>query len=147
MPYRKWAEQGFLEVCEGNVIDYREVKARLIWGVRTFDLREICFDPYNLRQLSTQLTDEGYDALRFGRDTLPFPNHLRKFLNWWRRASFGMVVIQFCVGMPPVYPPRRAMIALCSLNRSGRRTPRGSTGFLRRLTRWRAQCFLFPSLL
>ena len=37
MPYRTWAEQGFLELCEGNVIDYREVKARLIWGVQTFD--------------------------------------------------------------------------------------------------------------
>ena len=72
MLYRTWAEQGFLELCQGNVIDYREVKARLIWGVQTFDLREICFDPYNSRQLSTQLIDEGYTCveIRQGYGTL-----------------------------------------------------------------------------
>jgi phage terminase large subunit-like protein len=77
MPYRTWAEQGFLELCVGNVIDYREVKARLIWGVQTFDLREICFDPYNSRQLSTQLIDEGYECveIRQGYATLSEPSN------------------------------------------------------------------------
>ena len=76
MPYRTWADQGFLELCDGNVIDYREVKARLIWGVQTFDRREICFDPYNSRQLSTQLIDEGYECveIRQGYATLSEPS-------------------------------------------------------------------------
>jgi phage terminase large subunit-like protein len=76
MPYRRWADQGFLELSAGNVIDYREVKARLIWGAKMFDLREICLDPYNSRQLSTQLIDEGYECveIRQGYATLSEPS-------------------------------------------------------------------------
>jgi phage terminase large subunit-like protein len=76
MPYRRWADEGYLELSTGNVIDYREVKARLIWGSRKFDLREICFDPYNSRQLSTQLMDEGYECveIRQGYATLSEPS-------------------------------------------------------------------------
>lgn len=76
MPYRTWAEQGWLELSPGNVIDYREVKARLVWGAQMFDQREICFDPYNSRQLSTQLIDEGYECveIRQGYATLSEPS-------------------------------------------------------------------------
>jgi len=75
MPYRTWAEVGFLELCEGNVIDYRDVKARLVWGAQLFDLQEICLDPWNSRQLSTQLIDEGYECveIRQGYATLSEP--------------------------------------------------------------------------
>jgi len=60
VPYREWAEQGFLEICEGDVIDYRDVGERLAWGASMFDLQEMCFDRYNSRQLSTKLTEHGY---------------------------------------------------------------------------------------
>lgn len=72
MPYRSWAEQGFLELCPGNVIDYRDVKARLEWGARMFDLQEICFDPWNSRQISVPMVEEGYQCaeIRQGMQTL-----------------------------------------------------------------------------
>jgi phage terminase large subunit-like protein len=75
MPYRAWAEQGFLELAEGDAIDYRDVKARLIWGAQMFDLKEICFDPWNSKQISTQLIDEGYECVevRQGYATLSEP--------------------------------------------------------------------------
>jgi phage terminase large subunit-like protein len=60
VPYRKWAEDGFLELCEGEVIDYRLIKARIEWGARMFDLQEIAFDPWNSRQLTAPLIEEGY---------------------------------------------------------------------------------------
>lgn len=63
MPYMAWAEQGFLELCEGNVIDYRDVKARLEWGARMFDLKEICFDPHEARQISVPLIEDGYECI------------------------------------------------------------------------------------
>src|SRR6202030_2594295 len=31
MPYARWADEGFLELSPGDVIDYRDVKARLEW--------------------------------------------------------------------------------------------------------------------
>jgi len=60
MPYRDWAAKGFLELSPGSVIDYRDVKARLEWGARMFDLREICFDPHEARQISVPLIEAGY---------------------------------------------------------------------------------------
>jgi phage terminase large subunit-like protein len=67
MPYRTWAEQGFLELCKGDVIDYRDVKARLLWGAQMFDIPEMCFDRYNSREMSAQLIDEGYECVEIGQ--------------------------------------------------------------------------------
>lgn len=67
MPYRAWAEEGFLELSPGNAIDYRDVKARLLWGAQMFDVREICFDPYNSREMSVQLIDEGYECVEISQ--------------------------------------------------------------------------------
>lgn len=78
MPYRTWADQGFLELCEGNVIDERDIKARILWGAEVFDLREICFDPWNTGGLSAQLVEDGYECVnvRQGYATLSDPSKL-----------------------------------------------------------------------
>jgi phage terminase large subunit-like protein len=80
MPYSTWAEQGFLELSPGNVIDYRDVKARLEWGAEMFDLQEICLDPWNSQQLSVPLVEEGHACVevRQGYATLSSPS--KKFL-------------------------------------------------------------------
>jgi phage terminase large subunit-like protein len=76
MPYRTWADQGFLELTPGDVIDYREVKARIEWGARMFDLQEICFDPWNSRQITVPLIEDGYKCveIRQGYATLSEPS-------------------------------------------------------------------------
>ena len=80
MPYQTWAEQGFLELSPGDVIDYRDVKSRLEWGARMFDLQEICFDPWNSRQISVPMMEEGFRCveIRQGLATLSEPS--KKFL-------------------------------------------------------------------
>ncbi len=60
VPLRQWAEQGFLELCPGNVIDYRDIRARLDWGRQMFDLQEICWDPWNSRQISVPMLEDGH---------------------------------------------------------------------------------------
>jgi phage terminase large subunit-like protein len=67
VPYRTWAAQGFIELCPGNVIDYREVKARLLWGAQMFDIPEFCFDRYNSREISAQMIDEGYECIEINQ--------------------------------------------------------------------------------
>jgi len=62
VPYRQWAEEGFLELCPGSAIDLRLIKQRLIWGCQMFDVPVIAFDRYNTREISTQLIDEGYEC-------------------------------------------------------------------------------------
>ena len=63
VPYRRWAEEGFLELCPGPAIDNRLIKERLIWGSQMFDVPEICFDRYNSREMSAHLIDEGYECI------------------------------------------------------------------------------------
>jgi phage terminase large subunit-like protein len=80
MPYRTWADQGFLELSPGNVIDYRDIRARLEWGAKMFDLQEICLDPWNSQQLSVPMVEDGYRCvdIRQGYATLSEPS--KKFL-------------------------------------------------------------------
>ena len=76
VPYGRWAELGFIELSSGNVIDYRDVQARLEWAAQMFDLREICFDPWNSRQISVQMIQDGYACveIRQGLATLSEPS-------------------------------------------------------------------------
>jgi phage terminase large subunit-like protein len=67
VPYRTWASQGFIELCPGDVIDYREVKARLLWGAQMFDIPLFCFDRYNSREISAQMIDEGYECIEINQ--------------------------------------------------------------------------------
>lgn len=63
VPLKVWSEQGFLELSKGEVIDYRDVRERLEWGSKMFDLQEICFDPWNSKQLSTLMVEDGFTCV------------------------------------------------------------------------------------
>lgn len=75
VPLRRWADDGFLELHEGEVIDYREIRARLDWARQMFDLQEVCWDPWNSRQISVQMIDDGYTCvdIRQGYQALSEP--------------------------------------------------------------------------
>jgi phage terminase large subunit-like protein len=62
VPLARWAAEGFLELSPGDVVDYREIEARLRWGASMFDLQEICWDPYNSRQLSVSMGEDGFKS-------------------------------------------------------------------------------------
>jgi phage terminase large subunit-like protein len=63
VPYGHWADQGYIELSPGGVIDYRDIKARLEWAAQVFDLQEICWDPWNSRQISVPMIEEGYRCI------------------------------------------------------------------------------------
>lgn len=75
VPLAQWGRDGLLELCHGEVIDYREVKARLEWGVSMFDLQKICWDPWNSNQISTLMVEDGHPCARVpqGYKTLSEP--------------------------------------------------------------------------
>jgi phage terminase large subunit-like protein len=79
MPYRLWAKDGFLELCEafeGACIDLDEVQARIEWGADHFDLQELCYDPWNFRQMLSRLDNKGITCveIRQGYATLSLPS-------------------------------------------------------------------------
>ena len=63
VPLAQWARDGFLELCEGGCIELADIRARLEWGAKMFDLQEICWDPWNSRQISTQMIGDGFKSV------------------------------------------------------------------------------------
>lgn len=58
VPYGIWAQQGYLEATEGDVIDLRDIKRKIAWAAECFSVQEIAFDPHHALQLSIELTEE-----------------------------------------------------------------------------------------
>lgn len=63
VPYREWVRKRLIEATPGNVVDYRKVKEKLRWARECFDLRDVGFDPWNSRQVSVELIDEGFNCV------------------------------------------------------------------------------------
>lgn len=80
-PYRQWAEQGFLELHEGNEISYSEIKARLKWASEMFDVPELDFDPYNSKEIQKSLDEEGYTCVDVRQGAITLNEPTKKFLS------------------------------------------------------------------
>ncbi|MCU6671160.1 terminase large subunit [Enterobacteriaceae bacterium H4N4] len=57
--YRKWADAGFLDLTDGDVIDHGYIKAEVEAWVKGESLKEIAFDPWSATQFSLALAEEG----------------------------------------------------------------------------------------
>lgn len=55
VPYRDWARAGFLNLCEGEVIDYSAVEERIREARERYDLKMVGFDPYLSRTITQRL--------------------------------------------------------------------------------------------
>ena len=91
VPYRLWADQGFLELSEayeGSFIDQSEIEARVLWGAEKFDLQELCFDPWNAHAMIGRLIDAGIQCveIRQGYATLTAPS--KKLLELVKAGKF-----------------------------------------------------------
>jgi phage terminase large subunit-like protein len=58
VPYASWAEQGFLELIPGPVIEQPYVRQRIVAEAKKWGATEIDFDPWNASELARQLTNE-----------------------------------------------------------------------------------------
>ncbi len=68
VPYATWIKDGWIEACEGEVIDLKYIKKRIAWACERFETRELAFDPHSALQLSIDLTDE------LGLKCIPVPS-------------------------------------------------------------------------
>lgn len=65
VPFLTWADQGFVRMTSGDVVDFDAIKDALLEDARMFDLREVAYDPWNATQLATQLQSEGVVMVEF----------------------------------------------------------------------------------
>ena len=67
VPYDVWISNGFAEATDGNVIDYGALRECIKEDGSRFALRQIAYDRWNATQLSTQLTEDGFEMIPFGQ--------------------------------------------------------------------------------
>jgi phage terminase large subunit-like protein len=80
VPYSEWVRKGLIEATPGNVVDYRKVKEKLRWAKECFELRDVGFDPWNSRQLSVELVDEGFNCVEVGQGFQKISEPTKKLL-------------------------------------------------------------------
>lgn len=59
VPYKVWAQQGFIKTTAGNAIDYETIENDIREDLKRFDIREVGYDPWNATQTAVRLGDEG----------------------------------------------------------------------------------------
>lgn len=68
VPYKQWAADGFIEVTEGNVVDYKAIRRKINELYQEYNIVEIAYDRWNATMLVQQLQDDdGLTMVEFGQ--------------------------------------------------------------------------------
>jgi len=65
--YIAWADEGLLELTEGNVCDYEFVRKKINELGEVFDIVEIAFDRWGATEITTNLGKDGFEMVTFGQ--------------------------------------------------------------------------------
>lgn len=63
VPLMDWARRGFITATPGNAVDLSSMVERIKWCNEMFDVREVCYDPYNFRHQAMALNEEGFSVV------------------------------------------------------------------------------------
>lgn len=67
VPYDIWAQQGYITLTPGNVIDYRYVRAQIKELGEQYHIKEIAFDRWGATEITQYLADDGFEVIEFGQ--------------------------------------------------------------------------------
>lgn len=59
VPYRDWERAGFLTLCDGDMVDYRDVTAAALEAAKTYDLQALGVDQHLTQTITPALQDAG----------------------------------------------------------------------------------------
>jgi phage terminase large subunit-like protein len=96
--YDKWAAQGYINVTEGNVIDYRYVQDFIEKTCEKYHVLEIAYDRWNATMLVQNLIDEGLPLIQHGqgyKDMSPASKEVFKLLMEGRVNHGGNPVLRW----------------------------------------------------
>lgn len=62
-PYRKWGEDGTVEVIDGNITDYDLIVQHLVKLNETYEVRDVAIHSYNRANLEQHLIGEGFNVV------------------------------------------------------------------------------------
>ncbi|ORE90432.1 Putative terminase-like protein [Stappia sp. 22II-S9-Z10] len=65
--YVRWAEEGFLTLTPGNVVDHTAIVDHIIELGTRFSVQEVAIDRWNSTAVQTALQEEGFEVAQFGQ--------------------------------------------------------------------------------
>lgn len=79
VPYSLWAQQGFLTLTPGNVIDYAFVESQIMADAEIYDIKDVACDPWNAKQTILRLQDEGMEIAQFSQNITSMSGPTKEF--------------------------------------------------------------------
>src|SRR5215208_5855458 len=100
VPYRLWAEEGYLTLTPGKTIDYAYVKAAILEAAETVDLVYVSYDRWISSQIVKQHEDEGIEMVQVGQGfaTMTSPTkELQRLVVEGQLRHGGNPLLRWCV--------------------------------------------------
>jgi phage terminase large subunit-like protein len=81
VPYRDWIKDGWCDATPGDVTDDRVIRKHIVDTSKTNDwkIKDIGFDPYGARQLSNEMTEDGYTMVEIRQGVATLSEPTKKF--------------------------------------------------------------------
>lgn len=99
--YLKWAEEGFLTLTPGNVVDHSAIVEHVVELGKTYGVQEVAINRWNSTAVSTDLQEEGFTINQFGQGfasmAAPVKEMKRAILSRQFRHG-GNPVLRMCFG-------------------------------------------------
>lgn len=67
VPYGQWAENGHVELTDGQITNWIHVTERIEQICRQYSVRQIAFDRYGARDFASRLQDGGLEVIDYGQ--------------------------------------------------------------------------------
>ncbi len=101
VPYDVWERQGLFTLIEGNVIDEDVVRAKINDLAAQYKIVEIAYDPFNARQIITQLQSDGLTVVPFRQGDVSMNAPMRRLMELVLRGEIthgGNPVLKWMAG-------------------------------------------------
>lgn len=64
IPFDQWANAGVLQTTPGRVVNYDHIRAYINEQAKKFDVREVCYDPWNAAQFAVKLAEDNLQPVK-----------------------------------------------------------------------------------
>jgi phage terminase large subunit-like protein len=75
--YAQWAEDGWLQLTPGEVIDLDTIEDEIVADAEVFRVNEVAYDPYQATQLAKHLSDDGFNMIEIRPTVINFSEPMK----------------------------------------------------------------------
>ena len=76
--YKAYHAEGWLTLTPGNIIDFEYIEDDLKEDRSKYEIKEVCYDPYQATQFSTRMSEEGFPMVEVGATVKNFSEPMKE---------------------------------------------------------------------